>query len=584
MKNIKQFFLQNKRLTMLTIGSLMVQVIGTLAVPFLIGQLIDVGIASGNQQLVVKIGIQMLAVALIGGAGAVYGSYLSAKLAGKYGYDLRQAFYAKVQLLSIQEVESIGVPSLLTRMTNDVTNIQRSLVMFLQLILPAPLICLFAVIMTYLNSPKLALIPLVSIVIYSIVVGLLLKKGLPLSATIQVRLDRIMVKMREFFNGITVIRAFDSQDREEATTNQRFREYGASMVNVNRIFAYLTPVAYLIMGLVFALIIWVGGVLVGMQDIQIGTVTAVVEYSMQTLAYLIMAAMIIVTLPRSFASLQRIESVLEMIPEINDDIYQGTEIGKPHEQPGVFASFNRVYFAYNGAEPVLEELSFQLIKGQTTAIVGGTGSGKSTIAKLLLNLTQISSGEIIVEGTNLKQLSQADLRRKISYVPQKAFLFSGTIESNLRMGNPTASMEELERAIAIAQAREFVAQIDGGYQGTVTQGGTNFSGGQRQRLSMARALVKPANLYIFDDSFSALDYQTDAKLRQALKQEMQEATFLIVAQRLSTIQEADQIIVIDEGKIVGQGSHEVLLASNQTYREFALSQGFTLPGGHIDGK
>lgn len=581
MKSMIGFFNRNKKLSSLTTISLVIQIIGTLAVPFLIGELIDTGIASGNQSLVIKIGLQMLAVALIGGAAAVYGSYLSAQLAARYGYEVRRDFYTKIQLLSIQDVESFGVPSLLTRMTNDVTNIQRSLGMFLQLILPAPIICIFSVITTYMNSPKLALIPLVSIVLYLVVVTFLLKKGLPLSATIQSRLDRIMVKLREFFNGINMIRAFDKQDEEEGKTNQRFSDYADSMIRVNKIFAYLTPVAYLLMGLVFALIIWVGGLLVGTGDLQIGVVTAVVEYSMLTLAYLIMAAMVIVTLPRSFASLKRVEEVIDRIPEIRD---QRNETERSRTTDNInFASFNSVGFAYNGAEPVLEDITFAIARGKTTAIVGGTGSGKSTIAKVLLNLTTVNRGEILIDGIKLTDLSHHDLRYKISYVPQKAFLFSGTIESNLRMGYPDASFSELDRAVSIAQAKEFIASLENGYQAFVAQGGTNFSGGQKQRLSIARALIKPADLYVFDDSFSALDYQTDANLRRALRSEMSEATFLIVAQRLSTIKDADHIIVLDEGRIVGQGRHLELLKTNQTYQEFALSQGIDLEGGQLHG-
>lgn len=579
MKSMTGFFSQNKKISILTAISLAVQIMGTLAVPFLIGELIDKGIASGNPSIVLRIGGQMLVVALVGGGAAILGSYLSAKLAATYGYEVRQHFYQKVQQLSLQDVESFGVATLLTRMTNDVTNVQRSLGMFLQLILPAPIICLFAVLMTYINSPKLALIPLVSIILYLMVVGFLLKKGLPLSSEIQHRLDQIMVKLREFFNGINMIRAFDNQDEEEEKTNQRFSDYAQSMITVNKIFAYLTPVAYMLMGLVFALIIWVGGLLVGQGSLQIGIVTAVVEYSMLTLAYLIMAAMVIVTLPRSLASLTRIEEVLATIPEINDEKQDFTAISTNNTSN--FISFNAVQFAYNEAEPVLEDITFNIAKGQTTAIVGGTGSGKSTIAKVLLNLTTISSGEILIDGVTLNNLSQKDLRNKISYVPQKAFLFSGTIESNLRMGNPEASKEELERAVELAQAKPFIADQEAGYQAFVAQGGNNFSGGQKQRLSIARALVKPADLYIFDDSFSALDYQTDARLRQALRSQMEGSTFLIVAQRLSTIKDADLIIVLNEGRIVGQGSHLDLLKNNQIYQEFAVSQGISLQGGHV---
>ena len=574
MTYLKQFLKRNNGLFFLTIVALAFQTIGTLAVPFLIGKLIDTGISSGNQKLVISIGIQMLIVAIIGSLAAVLGSFLSAKLAANYGYEIRKDFYQKTQELSIQKMDSFGVSSLLTRMMNDVTNVQRALMMIFQLILPAPIICVFAVVMTFINSPTLAIIPLISIVIYLVAVFYLLKKGLPLSSSIQQKLDAMVTKLREFFNGINMIRAFDNQETEESKTNHRFKDYADSMIAVNKIFSFLTPVAYLIMGLVFSLIIWVGSLLVGQGQLQIGTVTAVIEYSMQTLGYLIVAAMVLVTLPRSIASLKRIDKVLETPSEF----VAATNSRNTSVTDDVLVRFDDVTFSYNDAEPILENISFDILKGKTTAIVGGTGSGKSTVAKLLLNLSNINSGDILVHNRSLSNWKQEDLRQIISYTPQKAFLFSGSIESNLLMGNSHASKNDMDRAIKTAQADSFIFNQKEGYQTAVSQGGSNFSGGQKQRISIARALIKPADLYVFDDSFSALDYQTDAKLRKGLKTEMSEQTFLIIAQRLSTIQEADQIIVLDEGKIVGKGTHEVLLSTNKIYQEFAISQGIQLKG------
>ena len=574
MTYMKQFLKRNKGLFFLTIVALAFQTIGTLAVPFLIGKLIDTGISSGNQKLVISIGIQMLIVAIIGSLAAVLGSFLSAKLAANYGYEIRKDFYQKTQELSIQKMDSFGVSSLLTRMMNDVTNVQRALMMIFQLILPAPIICVFAIVMTFINSPTLAIIPLISIVIYLVAVFYLLKKGLPLSSSIQQKLDAMVTKLREFFNGINMIRAFDNQETEESKTNHRFKDYADSMIAVNKIFSFLTPVAYLIMGLVFSLIIWVGSLLVGQGQLQIGTVTAIIEYSMQTLGYLIVAAMVLVTLPRSIASLKRIDKVLETPSEF----VAATNSRNTSVTDDVLVRFDDVTFSYNGAEPILENISFDILKGKTTAIVGGTGSGKSTVAKLLLNLSNINSGDILVHNHSLSNWKQEDLRQIISYTPQKAFLFSGSIESNLLMGNSHASKDDMDRAIKTAQADSFIFNQKEGYQTAVSQGGSNFSGGQKQRISIARALIKPADLYVFDDSFSALDYQTDAKLRKGLKTEMSEQTFLIIAQRLSTIQEADQIIVLDEGKIVGKGTHEVLLSTNKIYQEFAISQGIQLKG------
>lgn len=537
-------------------------------------KLIDEGIVSGNSASVTWIGIEMLGMAIIGSIGAIIGSWLSAELAAKFGFEIRNSFFDKVQLLSIKDTEEFGTATLLTRMTNDVDNIQRMLVLFLQMILPAPIISIFAIIMTYLHSPKLAMIPLLSIIIYGGIATYLLKKGVPFSNQIQKNIDRVMVTLREFFNGITMIRAFDNQDYEEKRTNQTFEEYGNSMIRVNQIFAWLTPVAFLIMGVVFALIIWFGGVLIGFGEIEIGIVTAVIEYSMLTLAYLMMAAMVLVTLPQSLASLKRLEEVLGTNEEIKDYVLQseGNLVAKSTDQ--VMVNYHKVTFSYDRAtDPVLENIDFTILKGKTTAIVGGTGSGKSTVAKLLLRLSDVNAGSVVFDGIDIRNLSQADLRSRTSYVPQKAFLFSGTIESNLRMGKPDATTEELAKALDTAQATEFIASLKDGMDSFVAQGGDNFSGGQKQRLCIARALIKPADIYIFDDSFSALDYKTDVLLRQALKREMGEKTLLIVAQRLSTIQEADQIIVLDDGRIVGKGTHQELVNNNQTYQEFAASQG-----------
>ncbi|MFC6345676.1 ABC transporter ATP-binding protein [Vagococcus carniphilus] len=578
MIHFKKFFQQNKLLFFLTAIILSIQMIGILAIPFLIGKLIDKGIIPRNQDVVLSLGIQMLIIAILGCLISILGNILSAKLAANYGFETRQDFYQKTQELSLKKMDSFSISSLLTRMMNDVTNVQRSLMMIFHLVLPAPIISIFAVFMTFIKSPILSLIPLISIVVYLISVYYLMKKGLPLSNKIQQQLDAMISKLREFFNGINMIRAFDNQDIEESKTNERFQNYADSMIAVNKIFSLLTPIAYIIMGIVFPLIIWLGSLLVGQGLLQIGTITSVIEYSTLTLSYLISAAMVLVTLPRSMASLRRIDTVLE-VPFETLDIKNSTFNEKTFlVAEDTLATFNNVTFSYDGGEPVLENINFSIPKGKTTAIVGGTGSGKSTIAKLLLNLYQIDSGEIILKNRSLYTWEQDSIFEIISYTPQKAFLFSGTIESNLLLGNPKATKKDIKNAIEISQASSFIVNQKKGYQTKVSQGGSNFSGGQKQRISIARTLIKPADLYIFDDSFSALDYQTDANLRQALKVKMSQQTFLIIAQRLNTIREADQIIVLDEGKIVGKGTHKLLLSTNKIYQEFALSQGIPLKG------
>lgn len=575
MKIIHFFIKTNIKLILVTILSLCLQIIGTLGVPMLVAKLIDEGIASGNTHSIQIIGLQMLAMALFGAISAIIGSYLSAKVAAKFGFETRKMFFDKIQTFSMKDTDYFGTGSLLTRMTNDVDNIQQMIVLFLQLILPAPIIAAFSLYMTFTYSATLALVPLIAILLFGLIVYLLMKKGTPLSLQIQPKMDKIIVTLREFFTGINMIRAFNNQDYEEERTNKRFSEYADGMIRVNKIFSFITPFAFLLMGIVFSSILWFGGNLVAHGTLQIGTVSAVVEYSLLTLAYLMIAAMVLVMMPRSLASVERIEEVLNKKAEILDAEKAVTLIEKQNTA-ATLIDLNHVTFSYDHAdEPVLEDIHFKIPKGKTTAIVGGTGSGKSTVAKLLLRLSDISSGKILFDGVDIRDLTQEELRSRISYVPQKAFLFSGTIKSNLEMGLPNATPTEMNHAAEIAQLSTFLSTLELGYDSFVAQGGKNFSGGQRQRLCIARALIKPADIYIFDDSFSALDYQTDAALRQALKNEMSDKTLLIVAQRLSTIQQADNIIVLDEGKIVGQGTHAELLNSNQTYQEFARSQGIS---------
>ncbi|MGX7245466.1 ABC transporter ATP-binding protein [Enterococcus quebecensis] len=576
--NITQFFIKNNRkLVFVTIFFLCLQIIGTLGVPMLVAQLIDVGIARGDEQSIQSIGLKMLAMALFGALSAIAGSYLSAKLAAKFGFEIRTLIFDKLQTFSMKDADNFGTGSLLTRMTNDVDNIQQMIVLFLQLILPAPIIAVFSLYMTFTYSPTLALVPLVAVVTFGLVVYLLMKKGTPLSLLIQPKMDKIIVTLREFFTGINMIRAFNNQNYEEKRSNKTFSDYADAMIRVNKIFAFITPVAFLLMGVVFSSILWFGGNLVAVGTLQIGIVSAVIEYSLLTLAYLMIAAMVLVMMPRSFASVKRIEEVLNTKDEISDS-KQPIQLEENSSVQNLI-DLNHVTFSYDQAdEPVLENIHFSIPKGKTTAIVGGTGSGKSTVAKLLLRLSDVSQGSILFNGVDIRNVTQEELRAKISYVPQKAFLFSGTIKSNLEMGYPDATREEMDQAAHISQLSSYLSTLEDGYDSFVAQGGTNFSGGQRQRLCIARALIKPADIYIFDDSFSALDYQTDAALRTALKKEMSDKTLLIIAQRLSTIQQADSIIVLDDGKIVGQGTHNQLLKNNQTYQEFARSQGMITEG------
>lgn len=571
MKLMKEFIKENKWIVLATTLTICLQIAGTLGVPKLVGKLIDVGIVSGDQQVIKMIGIQMFLVAFIGTIAAIISSYLSALVAAKFGFQVRGLFFKKFQQFSMKNVDKFGSNSLLTRMTNDVDNVQTMIVLFCQLIFPAPIISLFALVMTFSYSVSLAWVTLASIVFYLVVVYFLMKKGTPLSLKIQPKMDRITTTLREFFTGINMIRAFNNQDFEEQRTNQTFKNYAERMSKVNRIFAWITPVAFLLMGVVYASILWFGGNLVAVGTLQIGTVTAVIEYTLLTLAYLMIAAMVLVVIPRSVASLNRLQEVLSEEIEISDPHTEATIAYHPEK---ALICFDHVTFQYTEtADPVLENVSFVIPKGKTTAIVGATGAGKSTLVKLLLRINDVTAGTISYSGTDIRSLSQQTIRQVISYVPQKAFLFSGTILSNLLMGNAKATTEEIRTALEISQSSEFIDSLPQGIESFVAQGGSNYSGGQKQRMCIARALIKPADVYIFDDSFSALDYKTDAALRAALHAQMSDKTLLIVAQRLSTIMNADNIIVLDEGRIVGQGTHADLLTTNSYYQDFAKSQG-----------
>lgn len=585
MKYLIQFLKKKKGELIVTMLLLMGQVAGTLVIPYLIAGIVDRGILKGDMDMILQIGVQMLAAALITAAVSVLGSFYSADLAAAFGRDMREEIFRKSQDLSIREFDTIGVSSMITRTTSDISSLQQTLVMFLQMIVPAPLIAIVSIIMTARVNPALTLIPVACILLFALMAWIILKKSVPLSKRIQVRMDKINQVVREAISGIRVIRAFDNGVYEQERCNDAFSAYASNMVKLNRLFAALNPTVWLVMGLSMAAIVWFGGFLSVGGIMEIGEITAVTEYTIMTLGYLIMAAMSGVTLPKMRACLSRLEEVLDMEPEIADigrikgvgseraktADYDGAEIALRQDIPVI--EFDHVTFLYHGAEePVLKDLSFCCRAGQTTAIIGGTGSGKSTIANLLLRLHDVDTGQIRLYGKNIRDYSQQVLREHIGYVPQKAFLFSGTIAENLRMGRKEATEAQMHRALSIAQAETFIESLPMGLEAPVSQGGSNFSGGQKQRLAIARAVIKDAPVLVFDDSFSALDYKTDAALRKTLKQDVKEAAKIIIAQRVSTIVDADQIIVLDEGRVVGIGGHKELLKNCLVYRAIAKSQ------------
>lgn len=569
MKYLIQFLKKQKGLLAAVSLLLTGQVVGTLLVPYLIADMIDMGVLKGDMDTILRTGIWMLVVAFVTTIISVYGSYLSAAMGAALGRDMREAVFRKSQELSVKDLDVFGTSSMITRTTGDISNIQQTFVMVLQMIIPAPMVAVAAIGMTAASNPVLTLIPVISIAIFLLAASIVMKKSNSLSQRIQVHMDKINQVVRESIVGIRVIRAFHHSDYEKKRSDGTFEEYASIMISLNKLFAALNPVVWLVMGLAMAAIVWLGGIFALQGTMNIGEITAVTEYTIVMLSYLIMAAFSVVTLPKMHACLERLSEVLNTQPQIVDtpNVVQ-VSINKQAS-----LEVEHVTFSYRGAEmPVLKDLSFCCQAGKTTAIIGGTGSGKSTIAGLLLRLHDIDSGFIRLGGNDIRKMTQQSLREQIGYVPQKAFLFSGTIADNLRMGRKDATQEEMRQAVRIAQAETFIDSLPNGFDAPVAQGGTNFSGGQKQRISIARALVKEAPVLIFDDSFSALDFKTDAALRKALKKEIKNSVVIIIAQRISTILDADQIIVLDEGCIAGIGKHKELMETCEIYQEIAKSQ------------
>ena len=570
MNYLKQFLLRHKGKTALAVLLLLGQVVGTLLIPALVAEIVDHGILQGDMNTVLRIGVWMLIVTILSTGIAAWGSWATSDLASLFGFEMRSMLLQKSQTLSLQQFDAVGISSMITRTTSDIINLQRTMGMVLQMVVPAPILVMVSIIMTTMISPVMAVIQLVFMVVLLALTAAILKKSNPLSHRIQTKLDRINQVVRETVTGVRVIRAFGNEKYEEKRSGAAFEDYADNMIRLNRLFAVITPMVWLLMGALMAVVLGVGGALSLGGGMAVGQITAVAEYSTLTMAYLIMAASVLTTLPKARACLERLRELLNTEPAVSDPI-QFPMLALP--APSDTVEFHHVTFAYEGAEePVIRDLSFSLRPGQTTAVIGSTGSGKSTLADLLLRLHDVQSGQILLGGMDLRSLSQQELREQIGYVPQKAFLFGGTIAENLRMGRADASDGELWEALRIAQAEDFVKRLPLGLEAPVAQGGTNFSGGQRQRLAIARALVKKADIFVFDDSFSALDVRTDAALRKALLQSVTAPAKLIIAQRVSTILDADQILVLDKGRLVGKGTHRELLENCPTYREISESQ------------
>ena len=576
MKLLRTYIKENIGILSLGAIFLTLNTFATLAIPFQISNIINLGIMKKDIDMVYSTSIKMVIILIIGTATGIIANHFVALFATNFTKKNRKLLIRNLESLTVDQVNDFGVASLVTRMGNDNNNAQRLIVAFFQMILPSPIMAVISIFMTIKLSPTLALIPLFSILVFALAIVLTLFKSLPYILKVQKKLDRMTLVLRERFIGAKIIRAFDNSKKERDKFNDVAQEYTDNYIIINKKFALLSPMAFSLMSIVITLIIFFGAMKVLNNTLEIGSITAIVEYSLTTIAALIMSSMVLVQMPKAVVSIERIEEVLNVTSEIKDkeELKDNSYYEDILKQNPISLTFDNVCFRYKGAEKqILKNISFSIKAGERFAIVGATGSGKSTIAKVLLRLNDIESGRILINGVDALDLPLNCLRNQISYTPQKAYIFSGKIKDNFRFTNKNMTDEEMIKIAKIAQSYDFIDSLPDKFDSFVAQGGINFSGGQKQRLSIARALSKDANIYLFDDSFSALDYATDAKLRKELKTFLKDKITIIIAQRLNTIADADKIIVLKDSEITGMGTHQELLESNQEYIELAKSQG-----------
>ena len=552
----------------LVVVLVLIQSIANLYLPNLNADIINYGVSKGDIPYIWRTGGVMLGVTLLLGVLAIVGVYFASLASMSVGRDLRAAVFARVLRFSAHEMNHLGTASLITRNTNDVQQIQIFMQIALTMMVMAPVMAVGGVIMALREDVTLSALLIVVVPMLAGIIVFMLIRGVPLFRAVQAKIDRINQVLREQITGIRVIRAFVRTGYEQERFEQANADLTSTSLQVNRIFVIAFPALMALMNLTTVAVLWFGGHLVDSGSMPIGNVTAFLMYIMQILMSVMMAVAMVILVPRAEASAARINEVLATQPAIGDP-------AEPILPTTADASveFRSVSFGYpGGAKPVLSDLSFALRPGETTAIIGGTGSGKTTLLNLITRSFDVTDGTILVDGVDVRAQSMERLWSRIGLVPQRAYLFSGTVASNLRFGNESASDEDLWHALDVAQSRDFVSEMPEGLEAPIDQGGTNLSGGQRQRLAIARAIVKKPAVYLFDDCFSALDAGTDARLRAALRKETRHSTVLIVAQRVSTVMHADRIIVLDEGQIVGLGSHTELMASCEPYREIVESQ------------
>ena len=572
MTRLLQYLKPYQKQLFLVMALLLVQAIANLYLPDLNADIINNGIARGDTEYILKTGGFMLLVTLLLAACSVVSAYWGSKTAMSFGRDLRSDVFRKVQSFSQAEVDQFGTPSLITRTTNDVQQVQMAVLITLNVMISAPVMCIGGIIMALRQDVPLSISIIVIVPVMAVVIGVIMRRALPLFKSMQVKIDRLNQVVREKLAGVRVIRAFVKTDYEEARFDEANLDLTTTALKINRMVAITMPLLMLIVNISMAAIMWFGAHRIDSGAMPIGNLTAFIAYTMQILIAVMMATVMFIMIPRASASAERILEVLETEPSISAP-KAPVALNPGTADSDASVEFRDVEFTYPGAEtPVLRGISFIAYPGETTAIVGGTGCGKSTLINLIPRFYDVTGGSLLIDGVDIREIPEEDLRNKIGFVPQKAFLFSGTIASNLRYGKRDATDDELWHALRIAQAADFVAEMPGQLEAPVSQGGTNFSGGQKQRLAIARALVKRPKIYVFDDSFSALDFKTDAALRAALNDEVDDAIVFIVAQRVSTIMNAERIIVLDKGEIVGMGTHEELMKLCSVYREIVFSQ------------
>lgn len=546
---------------------MVIQITSDLYLPTLTSDIIDKGVTKGDTSYIIHVGLIMIGISLIGIVASVFNTLIASREAQKLGKRLRSEIYEKVEFASHSEFEKIGTASLITRTTTDVNQIQMVSQMFLRLMINAPITLIGASILAYSRDPQLTKIFLYIMPTLLIIVGGIMYFAVPLFKSLQQKTDKLNLVFREGLTGVRVIRAFNQTPFEEKRFDEANKDYTQTAIKVNTLMSFLLPVVTLIISITNISIVWFGGHNVANGTLEVGTMMAFMTYAMQILMSFMMMTMIFIFVPRAQASAVRINEVLDLKNDIENSKEPQVLTGNKH------LSFENVNFRYPGAEnPAIDQVNFKVSSGETLAIIGGTGSGKTTLINMIPRFYDVTKGSLKVNHQDVKEVDQVDLRQRIGFVPQKAVLFTGTIRSNMLYGNPSSTEEDIWKALEIAQAKDFVLELTDGLESIVEQGGSNFSGGQRQRLCIARALIKPADIYIFDDSFSALDFKTDALLRKALKESVTEAIVVIVAQRISTVVEADMILVLDEGIMVGKGSHQELKETNETYQEILTSQ------------